>query len=110
MSMPPPPPPPGQYGAPQPVGAPPPNNLTLAIVSTVIGLCGCFGVVFGIIAIVMATQVQSKWAQGDAAGALQASARAKMFAYIALAIGIIGLLINVILAATGNSTFRMGTT
>lgn len=70
----------------QPAGAvPPPNYLVWAILSTV--LC-CLPL--GIASIVFSTQVNSKWAMGDVAGALDSSAKAKKFAIwsaIAAAIG-----------------------
>ncbi|GLW97365.1 CD225/dispanin family protein [Microtetraspora sp. NBRC 16547] len=62
-------PPPGGYG-----GAPtPPNNhLVMAIITTV--LC-CLPL--GVVSIVFATQVNSKWAMGDFQGAMAASESAK---------------------------------
>jgi hypothetical protein len=56
-------------------GTPPPNYLVWAILSTV--LC-CWPV--GIASIVFSTQVNSKWAMGDLAGAQAASDKAKKFA------------------------------
>jgi len=77
----------------------PENNLVLAIVGTIIGFYSpfcCIGVIPGIIAIVMSTQVDSKYAAGDFAGAESAAKNAKTLAYIALALGIIGLIIKII--------------
>ena len=74
---PPPPPPPSPYGAPGAQGTPPPNYLVWAILSTL--LCGC-GFPLGIASIVFSTQVNSKWAAGDVAGAQDSSAKAKKFA------------------------------
>ena len=72
-SAPPPPPPPyGGYGY---QGTPPPNYLVWAILSTV--LC-CLPL--GVASIVFSTQVNSKWAIGDVAGAQSASGKAKYFA------------------------------
>ena len=94
-----PPPPPGGYGAPPPppggYGAPPPggyggprgpkpdNNLVWAILSTV--FC-CLPL--GIASIVFAAQVDSKWNQGDYAGAQEASEKAKRFAMISAGVGV----------------------
>jgi hypothetical protein len=102
----PPPPPPGGYGAPPPggygapapggYGAPPPsNNLALAIVSL---LC-CWPI--GIPAVVFAAQVNGKWNAGDQAGAVEAAAKAKRFAFIALALGIAALVIYFIIILGG---------
>lgn len=88
-----PPPPAGGYGA--PAGPPPSNNLILAIVSL---LC-CWPI--GIPAVVFAAQVNGKWNGGDQAGAIEAAAKAKKFATIALVLGIIATIIYVVLLATG---------
>jgi hypothetical protein len=80
----PPPPAPG-YGVPMGGGYPPPNHLVWAILSTV--LC-CLPL--GVASIVYSTQVNSKFAMGDLAGAQEASRKAKQFAiWSAAAIGII---------------------
>ena len=51
---------------------PPPNYLAWAIISTI--LC-CLP--FGIVSIIYAAQVNSKWASGDVSGAQQSSKNAK---------------------------------
>jgi len=68
---------PGGYGYPQgpPPGLPPDNYLVWAILSTV--LC-CLPL--GIVSIVFSSQVATKWAVGDYAGALESSNKAKQFA------------------------------
>ena len=100
----PPPPPPagGGYSAPPPPmggtgagGTPPSNNLVLAI----LGLLCCWPI--GIPAVVFAAQVNGKWASGDHAGAIDASAKAKKFGMIALILGIVATVIYVILMAMG---------
>lgn len=58
-------------------GSPPPNYLAASIVVTL--LC-CW--VFGIVAIIYAAQVDSKWASGDYRGAESASATAKMWCWL----------------------------
>jgi Interferon-induced transmembrane protein len=93
---PPPPPPPPQpaYGGGSAQGAPPPNYLVWAILSTI--LCGCtsgLGLPVGIASIVFSTQVNSKWAVGDVAGAQAASEKAKKFA---IATAIVGVVANVV--------------
>lgn len=72
-STPPPPPLPSYgYGVQSP---PPPNYLVWAILSTVL----CF-LPLGVVSIVFSTQVNTKWAMGDVAGAQIASEKAKKFA------------------------------
>jgi hypothetical protein len=75
------------YGTPAP-GQPVPNYLIQSIIVT---LCCCLPL--GIVAIVFAAQVNSKLAAGDIAGAREASAKAKMFCWIAFGIGIVACLI-----------------
>ncbi|MCW2757052.1 MAG: Interferon-induced transrane protein, partial [Nocardioidaceae bacterium] len=85
---PPPPPPPGGYGAPAyggvPGGTPPPNYLVWSILST---LFCCLPL--GVASIVFAAQVNSKWAMGDAAGAMDSSAKARKFAIWAAIAGVV---------------------
>lgn len=112
-----PPPPPndgsGNYGAPPPPGGygggpgqPPPNNLVWAILST---LCCCLPL--GVVSIVFAAQVNSKWQAGDFAGAQEASDKAKKFAIISAVVGVIGTIIYIaIAAATGGLSGSFSTT
>ncbi len=76
----------------------PGNNMTLAIIGTVLGLCSpcCIGLIAGIVAIVFATQVNTKFNAGDYPGALSASKNAKILSYIALGLGVLGIIINII--------------
>lgn len=87
------PPAPG-YG--QPMGAPPKNYLVWAILSTI--FC-CWPL--GIPAIVFAARVNGKWMQGDHAGAIDASNKAKKFALWATIAGIVVAIGYGILAALG---------
>jgi hypothetical protein len=64
-----------------------PNNLVIAIISI---FC-CWPL--AIAAIIFATQVNSKVAAGDIAGAQEASKKAKTFSYIAIGIGVVFYLI-----------------
>lgn len=66
---------PGFVGQPAPAGPPPDNYMVWAVLSTIF----CF-MPLGIVAIIKATEVNSKWAIGDVAGAHQASQEAKKWA------------------------------
>lgn len=91
---PPPPPPPSSYGV---QGAPPPNYLVWAILATVLcGLGSLLALPLGIASIVFSTQVNSKWAMGDVAGAQSASQKAKTFA---IWTAVVGVVLNVIATA-----------
>jgi hypothetical protein len=63
--------------------SPPPNYLAWSIVTTI--FC-CLP--FGIVSIVYAAQVNSKWQTGDYEGARLASKNAKTWAWVAFAAGI----------------------
>jgi hypothetical protein len=67
-----------------PGAPPPPNYLVWAILSAVL----CF-LPLGIPAIVFSTQVNSRWAMGDVAGAQEASEKARKFAMWSAIAGVI---------------------
>jgi len=79
-----------------------PNYLAWSIIATVLATCLCcpLGLV-GIVAIVFANKVNTLLNQGDIAGAQRASANAKTWCWVATALAIIGLLINIVMFATG---------
>lgn len=81
-----------------------PNHLAWAIIATVLATCLCcpLGLV-GIVAIVFSAKVNGLLAQGDLAGAQRASANAKTWCWVATALAIIGLLINIVMFATGGA-------
>lgn len=88
----------------------PNNNLVLAIVGTVIGICSpccCPGLIAGIIAIIFSVQVDSKYGTGDYIGAEKAAKNAKILAYVALGLGILGLIYSIVTFATGGSDIYM---
>lgn len=67
-----------------------PNYLVLAIIS----LFCCLPL--GIVAVIFAAQVNNKVAAGDTAGALDASKKAKLFSYIAIGLGLAGIICYVL--------------
>ena len=100
----PPPPPPGYgYGG-QPQGAPPPNHLVWAILST---LFCCLPL--GIASIVFAAQVNSKWAAGDVAGAHESSKKARQFALWGTIIGVVLAVLYLILVVVGAASMNVST-
>ena len=80
----------------QQTGTPPPNYLVFAILTTIF-CCQ----ILGIVSIVFAAQVNSKWNSGDIQGALDASKNAKLWAWIAFGSGLIIALAMSILAVFG---------
>jgi heme/copper-type cytochrome/quinol oxidase subunit 2 len=89
--------PPGQPAG----GAPPPNYLVWAILST---LFCCLPL--GIASIVFAAQVNGKWAAGDVAGAMESSRKAKQFATwsaIAFAILVVLYILFFVVVAAANN-------
>lgn len=87
----------------QPTGTPPPNYLVFAILTTIF-CCQ----ILGIVSIVFAAQVNSKWNSGDTQGALDASRNAKMWAWIAFGSGLVFGLIAMLLALFGAFAGIMG--
>jgi hypothetical protein len=84
-----------------------PNYLVWAILITIASLCLCciVGTIPGIVAIVFATQVNSKLSAGDRAGAEQASKNAKL-CWITTGLCILGLLLSIGMHLAGyNSSY-----
>jgi len=116
-STPPPPPPPSTppppfgghpgYGGPPSfgygAGQPPNNYLVWAILTTI--LC-CLPL--GVVSIVFSTQVNSKWAMGDAQGALKASSNARNFAIAsavaAVVLGVVWLFFAVLVGVSDSAS------
>lgn len=94
----------GGHGSGAPAGSPPPNYLVWAIIS--VFLCWPLAIP----AIIFSTQVNSKWAVGDAAGAHEASGKAKKFALWATIIGAIVIVLYIVLVAAGVLASMQGTT
>jgi hypothetical protein len=74
-----------------------PNYLVWAILVTLF----CF-LPTGIVAIVYASQVSSKLAAGDAAGAMEASNKARMWTIISVAVGV--LVAVIVIAGTAGTS------
>ncbi|MDG2526151.1 CD225/dispanin family protein [Stenotrophomonas sp. HITSZ_GD] len=91
--------------APPPAPAQPiPNYLAWSIISTVLATCLCCPIgLLGIVAIVYASKVNNALAAGDLDGARRASANAKTWCWVATALAIIGLVINVVWLAVGGA-------
>ena len=71
--------------------APPNNHLALAIITTI--LC-CLPA--GIVSIVYATQVNSKWQAGDYQGAIRASKNAQTWWIVAIVAGVITVILSIV--------------
>lgn len=69
-----------------------PNYLIPAILSTI--FC-CLPL--GVASIIFATQVNTKLAAGDTAGAIEASKKAKMFMFISVGLGVLVYVVVIIL-------------
>ncbi len=79
-----------------------PNHLAWAIIATVLATCLCCPLgLLGIVAIVQSNKVNTLINQGDFEGARRASDSAKTWCWVATALAIIGVLITVVLLATG---------
>ncbi|WP_242112897.1 CD225/dispanin family protein [Luteimonas aquatica] len=79
-----------------------PNYLAWSIIATVLGACLCCPLgLIGIVGIVFSSKVNGLLQRGDLEGAKRASKNAKTWAWVATALAIIGLLINVYFYMTG---------
>jgi hypothetical protein len=89
---------PGFEAAPEQV----PNHLVWAIIATVLASCLCCPLgLLGIVAIVYASKVNTLLNQGDLAAARLASATAKTWCWVASALAILGLIINILSITMG---------
>jgi interferon-induced transmembrane protein len=105
----PPPQPPPQYGAPppqapQPPGGAPPQTIPNYLVHSIVATLCCLPT--GIVGIVYASQVSSKQAMGDFAGAKKASDNARLWSIISLVAGaVFWILYFIIFAIAGTPTY-----
>jgi uncharacterized membrane protein len=81
----------GYGGAPVGGGAPPSNHLVWAILSAIF-CCPALGIV----SIVFAAQVNSKYQQGDYAGAASASKNARLWAIISATAWVVGIILYIL--------------
>ena len=76
----------------------PKNNMGLSILGTVLGICSpiccLIGMSLGIIAIVNSSKVKKQFDEGNYEAAEKAAKNAKLFATIAIALGILGMIIS----------------
>lgn len=87
----------GTYGATQnQQPACPKDHLVGNIVLTVLGSASCIGLILGIIGIVFSSQVKSKYAGGDYAGAESASSTARIMFIINLILTIVAAVVWII--------------
>ncbi len=82
-----------QQWTPPPVGGAP-ANIPNYLVPAILSLFCCWPL--SIVAIIFAAQVNGKVAAGDIAGAQDSSKKAKMFSFIAIGLGLAGILIYII--------------
>jgi hypothetical protein len=93
MSQPFPPPPPS-------AAATIPNNMVMAIIATVVSIiCCCLP--HGLVSLMFAMQVGKKESAGDIEGAQNAAKQAKMWAWISIIAGVLGLIVWVICLVFG---------
>lgn len=93
-----------------PTPTPPPGgpaNVSNYLVPAIISLFCCFPL--GIVSVIFAAQVNGKVAAGDIAGAMDSAKKAKLFSFIAIGLGLVGVVLYVIwivlivgLSAAGN--------
>lgn len=86
-----------QWNPPPPPNTPPPNNnLVLAIIATVISVMFCC-VPHGVVSLIFASQVNKKAAAGDLQGALDSARQAKLWAFVSIALAVVGLVIAILM-------------
>lgn len=85
-----------------PAHEPIPNHLAWSIIATVLATCLCCPLgLIGIVAIVFSAKVNSLLRQGDLEGARRASANAKTWCWVATALAILGVVINIYWFSSG---------
>ncbi|MDF9834010.1 hypothetical protein M2103_002245 [Ereboglobus sp. PH5-5] len=81
----------------------PANNMTLAVVATVLNviICNLLGLACSVIAIVMSAQVNKKFDQGDLSGAQSSAKTSKVLGWVAIGLFVFGLVLSIFVFATG---------
>ncbi|MDR2123155.1 MAG: CD225/dispanin family protein [Flavobacteriaceae bacterium] len=76
----------------------PDNNMPLAIIAVILSCCSvnCIGFVLGILAIIYASQVNSKYIVRDYAGAKSAAENAKILSFISLGLLLLGIIASIL--------------
>src|ERR1041384_6426715 len=95
----------------QPWNAPPAGgsqNVPNYLVPAILSLLCCWPL--AIVAIIFAAQVNGKVAAGDIAGAMDSSKKAKMFSFISIGLGLLGILCYVIMLILGVGLSAIGNT
>ena len=84
----------------------PNNNMTLAIIAAVLGLCSpcCIGLILGIIAIVLSHQVKTKFERGNLAEAISSAKNSKILSFIAIGLLVLNLIF--LLSFGGVATYQ----
>jgi len=96
---------PGGYGGPPPQNIP--NYLVLSILATLISCATCC-IPIGAVGLFFSTQVNSKLAAGDVAGAMAASKNAKLWSIIAIGVGIAAFVVGMIFGILGSVLSAVG--
>ena len=71
-----------------------PTSVPNYLIPAIISLFCCLPL--GIVGVIFAAQVNGKVAAGDTAGALDAAKKAKMFSFIAIGLGLLGIICYVL--------------
>jgi Interferon-induced transmembrane protein len=72
-----------------------PNNMVIAIIATVVSVMGCC-LPHGLVSLMFAMQVAKKEAAGDIDGANNSAKQAKMWAWISIIAGALGIILSIV--------------
>jgi len=96
---------PSGYGGmpPAPPGQPPGGRINNYLIPSILATLFCC-LPTGIVGIVFASQVNSRIAQGDVAGAQAAAAKARTWTYVSVALGLLVIVVYVLAVINGAGT------